>query len=62
MGFGLTVFLDNWRTTVFDPVTQATYAILMGVFFIIVMIAVQLLHREVRQKKVRSRIRNTRGI
>jgi tetrahydromethanopterin S-methyltransferase subunit E len=39
MGFGLTVFLDNWRTTVFDPVTQASYAILMGVFFIIVMIA-----------------------
>ena len=39
MGFGLTVFLDNWRTSVFDPVTQATYAILMGVFFIIVMIA-----------------------
>lgn len=36
MGFGLTVFLDNWRTAVFDPVTQATYAILMGVFFILV--------------------------
>lgn len=37
LGFGLTVFLDNWRTTVFDPVTQATYAIAMGVIFIIIM-------------------------
>ncbi len=37
LGFGLTVFLDNWRTTVFDPITQATYAIAMGVIFIIVM-------------------------
>jgi tetrahydromethanopterin S-methyltransferase subunit E len=39
MGFGLTVFLDNWRTTVFDPVTQAFFAIAMGVFFIIVMVS-----------------------
>ncbi len=38
MGFGLTVFLDNWRTAVFDPVTQASYAIAMGLFFIIVMV------------------------
>jgi len=38
MGFGLTVFLDNWRTTVFDPVTQAAFAIAMGIFFIIVMV------------------------
>jgi tetrahydromethanopterin S-methyltransferase subunit E len=38
MGFGLTVFLDNWRTTVFDPVTQASFAIAMGIFFIIVMV------------------------
>lgn len=37
LGFGLTVFLDNWRTTVFDPVTQATLAIAMGCFFIIAM-------------------------
>jgi len=37
LGFGLTVFLDNWRTTVFDPVTQAAYAIAMGVIFVIVM-------------------------
>ena len=37
LGMGLTVFLDNWRTTVFDPVTQAPYAIAMGVFFVIVM-------------------------
>jgi tetrahydromethanopterin S-methyltransferase subunit E len=39
MGFGLTVFLDNWRTTVFDPITQASYAIAMGIFFIIVMVS-----------------------
>jgi tetrahydromethanopterin S-methyltransferase subunit E len=38
MGFGLTVFLDNWRTAVFDPVTQASYAIAMCLFFIIVMV------------------------
>ena len=37
LGFGLTVFLDNWRTTVFDPVTQAAYAIAMGVIFVIIM-------------------------
>jgi len=37
LGFGLTVFLDNWRTTVFDPVTQAAYAIAMGVIFVILM-------------------------
>ncbi len=37
MGFGLTVFLDSWRTTVFDPITQAPYAIAMGLFFIITM-------------------------
>ncbi|OPX77707.1 MAG: Tetrahydromethanopterin S-methyltransferase subunit E [Methanosaeta sp. PtaB.Bin039] len=37
MGFGLTVFLDNWRTTVFDPVSQALLAIGTGVFFVIVM-------------------------
>jgi tetrahydromethanopterin S-methyltransferase subunit E len=37
LGFGLTVYLDNWRTTVFDPITQATLAIAMGVFFVIVM-------------------------
>jgi tetrahydromethanopterin S-methyltransferase subunit E len=37
MGFGLTVFLDNWRTTVFDPVTQAGAAIAMGVLFVILM-------------------------
>lgn len=37
LGMGLTVFLDNWRTTVFDPVTQAPLAIAMGCFFIIVM-------------------------
>jgi tetrahydromethanopterin S-methyltransferase subunit E len=38
LGLGLTVFLDNWRTAVFDPVTQAAAAIGMGVFFVIVMI------------------------
>jgi tetrahydromethanopterin S-methyltransferase subunit E len=37
LGFGLTVFLDNWRSTVFDPVTQAPLAIAMGLFFVIVM-------------------------
>ena len=37
LGFGLTVFCDNWRTTVFDPVTQAPYAIAMGVIFVILM-------------------------
>jgi tetrahydromethanopterin S-methyltransferase subunit E len=37
LGFGLTVFLDNWRSTVFDPVTQAPLAIAMGIFFVIVM-------------------------
>jgi len=38
MGFGLTVFLDSWRTTVFDPVTQAPYAIATGLVFILIMI------------------------
>lgn len=38
LGFGLTVFLDNWRTTIFDPVTQGIAAIGMGLFFVIVMI------------------------
>ncbi len=38
MGFGLTVFLDSWRTTVFDPVTQAPYAIATGLVFILTMI------------------------
>ncbi|MCJ7444590.1 MAG: tetrahydromethanopterin S-methyltransferase subunit E [Methanotrichaceae archaeon] len=38
MGFGLTVFLDNWRTAVFDPVTQSFAAIATGIFFVIVMI------------------------
>lgn len=37
LGFGLTVFLDNWRTTVFDPVTQAGLAIGMGLLFVILM-------------------------
>jgi tetrahydromethanopterin S-methyltransferase subunit E len=37
MGFGLTVFLDNWRTTVFDPVTQAGAAIAMGCLFVLIM-------------------------
>jgi tetrahydromethanopterin S-methyltransferase subunit E len=37
MGFGLTVFLDNWRSTVFNPVDQAPLAIAMGIFFVIVM-------------------------
>jgi len=37
LGFGLTVFLDNWRTTVFDPVTQANLAIATGCFFILAM-------------------------
>ncbi|WP_334102166.1 tetrahydromethanopterin S-methyltransferase subunit E, partial [Methanothrix soehngenii] len=50
-GFGLTVFLDNWRTTVFDPVTQASYAILMGVFFIIVEVAYNFyIERSARRK------------
>ena len=37
LGMFLTVFLDNWRTTVFDPITQAPYAIAMGCIFIIFM-------------------------
>jgi len=37
LGMFLTVFLDNWRTTVFDPITQAPYALAMGCIFIIFM-------------------------
>ncbi len=35
MAFGLTVFLDNWRTTIFDPATQGWFAILTGVVIVI---------------------------
>lgn len=37
LAFGLVVFLDSWRTTVFDPVTQSGLAIGMGLFFVILM-------------------------
>ncbi len=35
MAFGLTVFLDNWRTTIFDPATQGWLAIATGVVIVI---------------------------
>jgi len=35
MAFGLTVFLDNWRTTIFDPATQGWMAILTGIVIVI---------------------------
>jgi len=37
MAFGLTVFLDNWRTTIFDPATQGTWAILTGIVIVIIL-------------------------
>jgi tetrahydromethanopterin S-methyltransferase subunit E len=35
MAFGLTVFLDNWRTTIFDPATQGWLAIAAGIVIVI---------------------------
>ncbi|MGC9514334.1 tetrahydromethanopterin S-methyltransferase subunit E [Methanocrinis sp.] len=35
MAFGLTVFLDNWRTTIFDPASQGWLAIATGIVIVI---------------------------
>ncbi|TRZ67023.1 MAG: tetrahydromethanopterin S-methyltransferase subunit E [Methanothrix sp.] len=35
MAFGLTVFLDNWRATIFDPATQGGLVILTGIVIVI---------------------------
>lgn len=35
LAFGLTVFLDNWRTTIFDPATQGWLAIATGIVIVI---------------------------
>jgi tetrahydromethanopterin S-methyltransferase subunit E len=37
MAFGLTVFLDNWRSTVVDPATQGGLVILIGVIIVILL-------------------------
>ncbi len=35
MAFGLTVFLDNWRATIFDPATQGGLVVLTGIVIVI---------------------------
>ncbi|MDF0591198.1 tetrahydromethanopterin S-methyltransferase subunit E [Candidatus Methanocrinis natronophilus] len=51
LAFGLIVFLDNWRTTVFDPATQGWYAVLIGILIVILLnIGNRLL--EIRAKKM----------
>jgi len=50
MAFGLTVFLDNWRTTIFDPATQGWLAIATGVV-IVVLFNVYNRILEIRSKK-----------
>ena len=52
MAFGLTVFLDNWRTTIFDPaVGQGGLAVLTGVVMVILLnIYNRLLEKYARKK------------
>lgn len=50
MAFGLTVFLDNWRTTIFDPATQGWYAVLTGIVIVILFIVYNRI-LEIRSRK-----------
>jgi len=50
MAFGLTVFLDNWRATIFDPATQGVLVILTG-FVIVVLFNIYNRILETRARK-----------